>query len=521
MTASLGALCETAPVAGNERANVADLVRAAAAHRPDGVALVHLPETGIRTSTTWAALDADVDATAAGLRSELRLRTGDRVALALGATPAFVMAYFAVLRAGLVAVPLNTGCTAPEVSRLLHDADAHVVLCDDSTLTVAEEAVAASRRALVDPAGLDSVTAAGRRHRADADGRGGEDLAVLMFTSGTSGRPRAAMLSHRALLANLDQCRRLEPAPMVEDDVVLLVLPLFHIYGLNAGLGMVAATAATGVLVERFDPVATAGVLRDEGVTNVPGAPPMYIGWTAADQLDALRGVRLLASGASALPPSVQEQVRTAAGGTVHEGYGLTETAPVVCSTLASAEAKPGSIGRPVPGVEVRLVDEDGSPAVAGDPGEVLVRGANLFSGYWPDGTGGPGEDGWWATGDVAYADDDGDLFLVDRRKELVLVSGFNVYPREIEDALAEHPDVAEVAVIAVPHPYTGEAVKAYVVAREGSALTAADVTAHAATRLARFKRPTIVTLVATLPHSATGKVAKGRLRAPEVEELA
>jgi long-chain acyl-CoA synthetase len=507
-------------VAGTERANVADLVRAAAARRPDGVALVHLPESGPRTTTTWAELDADVDATAAGLRSELGLREGARVALALGSTPGFVTTYFAVLRAGLVAVPLNTGYTAPEVSRLLHEADAHVLLCDDSTLTVAEEAVAETHRALVDPAGLDSLTAAGRDQQPPAATRGGEDLAVLMFTSGTSGRPRAAMLSHRALLANLDQCRRLEPAPMAEDDVVLLVLPLFHIYGLNTALGMVAATGATGVLVERFDAVATAAVVRDENVTNVPGAPPMYVGWTAAEQLEALRGVRLLASGASPLPPAVQEQVRTTSGRTVHEGYGLTETSPVVTSTLASAEAKPGSIGRPVPGVEVRLVDEDGSPAADGDPGEVLVRGANLFSGYWPDGTGGPGDDGWWATGDVAYIDEDGDLFLVDRRKELVLVSGFNVYPREVEDALAEHPDVVEVAVIAVPHPYTGEAVKAYVVAREGSGLTADDVTAHAATRLARFKRPTIVALVATLPHSATGKVAKGRLRAREVEEL-
>jgi len=200
-------------VAGTERANVADLVRAAAVHRPDGVALVHRPETGDRTTTTWAAVDDDVEATAVGLRTELGLRTGDRVALAMGSSPAFVTAYFAVLRAGLVAVPLNTGYTAPEVSQLLHDADAHVVLCDDSTLAVAEEVVAESDRALVDPAGLDSVTAAGRGHRADGDGRGGEDLAVLMFTSGTSGRPRAAMLSHRALLANLDQCRRLEPAP--------------------------------------------------------------------------------------------------------------------------------------------------------------------------------------------------------------------------------------------------------------------------------------------------------------------
>ena len=162
------------------------------------------------------------------------------------------------------------------------------------------------------------------------------------------------------------------------------------------------------------------------------------------------------------------EQVHTEVGRPVYEGYGLTETAPVVSSTLASAEVKAGSIGRPVPGVEVRLVDEAGTEVAEDDPGEIVVRGANLFSGYWPDGSGGPDADGWWATGDVAYADDDGDLFLVDRRKELVLVSGFNVYPREVEDVLAEHADVAEVAVIAVPHPYTGEAVKAFVVPRDG-----------------------------------------------------
>ena len=497
-------------------ANVADLVRAAAARRPGGVALVHLPTVGARTATTWSALDADVDATAAGLRTALGLHEGDRVALAMANTPAFVTSYFAMLRAGLVAVPLNIGYTAPEIARLLAEADVKVVLCDDSTLTVVEEAVAGSHRVHIDPAGLDAVTAAGRGSAAPTADRGGEDLAVLMFTSGTSGRPRAAMLTHRALLTNLEQCLALEPTPMGEDDVVLLVLPLFHIYGLNTGLGMVAATAATGVLVERFDPVGTAALVQSESVTNVPGAPPMYVAWAAAEAYEELRGVRILASGASSLPPAVLEQVQTAVGITIREGYGLTETAPVVTSTLASPVVKAGSIGRPIPGVQVRLVDEGGTDVLDDDAGELWVRGANLFSGYWPDGSGGPDPDGWWATGDVAYADQDGDLFLVDRRKELVIVSGFNVYPREVEDALAEHPDVAEVAVIAVPHPYTGEAVKAFVVPRDGAALQPEDVTAHAATRLARFKRPTIVTLVAALPHSATGKVAKGKLRESE-----
>jgi long-chain acyl-CoA synthetase len=172
----------------------------------------------------------------------------------------------------------------------------------------------------------------------------------------------------------------------------------------------------------------------------------------------------------------------------------------------------------PIPGVELRLVDEEGEDVQDDDAGEIWVRGDNVFSGYWPDGTGGPDEHGWYATGDVAYADEDGDLFLVGRRKELILVSGFNVYPREIEDAIGEHPDVLESAVVGVAHPQTGEAVKAYVVARPGATLTAEEVTAHAADRLARFKQPTIVELVAELPHSVTGKVAKGRLRDADSE---
>jgi long-chain acyl-CoA synthetase len=227
--------------------------------------------------------------------------------------------------------------------------------------------------------------------------------------------------------------------------------------------------------------------------------------------------VRILASGASPLPGTVLEKIRTAAGVVINEGYGLTETAPVLTSTLGTGRAKPGSVGRPIPGVELRLLDESGAEVTEDDPGEISVRGKNLFSGYWPDGSEGPDALGWYATGDVAYADDDGDLFLVDRRKELVLVSGFNVYPREIEDVIAEHPDVAETAVIGLPHEYTGEAVKAYVVARPGTSLTPDDVLRHCAERLAKFKRPTVVEVVAELPHSATGKVAKGRLRAREI----
>jgi long-chain acyl-CoA synthetase len=231
------------------------------------------------------------------------------------------------------------------------------------------------------------------------------------------------------------------------------------------------------------------------------------------DLRDAFTSVRLAVSGAAPLPADVLTRFAAAAGVQIYEGYGLTETAPVLTTTLCSPAPKPDSIGRPIPGIELRLVDDAGDEVDEDDPGEIVVRGANVFAGYWPDGSGGPDPAGWFRTGDVAYADTDGDLFLVDRVRELILVSGFNVYPREVEDVIALHPDVAEVAVIGVPHPYTGETVRALVVPRDGAVVDADSIIDFAATRLARFKCPTSVEIVPELPHSGIGKVAKGKLR--------
>ena len=497
--------------------NLADLVRAAAERRPDAVAFVH---RGSRT--TWAEVDASVDAAAAGLLA-LGLVAGDRVGVQLGNTLDFPVAYFGVLRAGLVAVPLNPGYTRDELAHVLGDSGARALVTARTTAetaTAVASDLAALEHVLVagggePPAGAvawDSLLAAGSGPVASTGAD--EDLAVVIYTSGTSGRPKGAMLPHRALLANLEQGRRIDPPVITADDVVLLVLPLFHIYGLNAALGAVAREAATGVLVERFDPVETLAEIRREGITSLVGAPPMYVAWSMLPDVgDAFSTVRVALSGAAPLPGAVLHRVLDITGHHVFEGYGLTETAPVLTSTLMSEVAKPFSIGRAIPGVELKLVDESGAPVEDGDPGEIVVRGPNVFLGYWPDATEGPDEDGWFATGDVAYLDHDGDLFLVDRRKELVLVSGFNVYPREVEDVLDAHPDVAESAVIGIPHPYTGESVKALVVLREGARTSADDLIAHCAKSLARFKCPTSVEFVTELPRGATGKVAKGRLR--------
>ena len=455
----------------------------------------------------------------------LGLDKGDRVVVLAYNCVEWLEIYVALGRAGLVAVPVNTGYTRPELAHALSDSGARALVTTRSQAGTAQELRAelpALEHVLLAgtdtaPAGtttLDALVDGGRAAGPVPSVGAGEDLAVVLYTSGTSGRPRGAMLPHRALLANLDQGAQIDPPVVTPDDVVLLVLPLFHVYGLNAGLGAVARHGATGVLCERFDPVETLAEIRRTGVTSVLGAPPMYIAWSMLpDVQEAFASVRLALSGAAPLPPAVLHRMLDATGHHVFEGYGLTETAPVLTSTLMSEVAKPASIGRPIPGIELKLVDESGADVEEGDPGEIVVRGANVFLGYWPDASEGPDADGWFATGDVALMDQDGDLQLVDRRREMILVSGFNVYPREVEDVLLAHPDIEEAAVLGIAHPYTGESVKALVVLRAGARLSADDVIGYCARSLARFKCPTAVEFPTELPHSATGKVSKGRLR--------
>jgi long-chain acyl-CoA synthetase len=501
--------------------NIADLVRRAADTRPDHPALRWHDRV-----LTWAEVDQRVDDLAAALAALDLPGGGDhapRVAIGLPNVPEFAIATFAAMRANLVAVPVNPGYTARELAHLLSDSGAAVLIASQDV--VAETGEHAPRHTFT----LGELPQGGGP--VPPPTAGGEDIAVLLYTSGTAGAPKGAMLSHRALLANHDQLAALPSPPAGPDDVLLLALPLFHAYGLNSGLVATAYHAATGVLVERFDPADALDLIARHGVTVVAGVPPMYIAWSLMGErlAVAFKSVRLAVSGTAPLEPATADRFAAASGQPVHEGYGLTETAPVVSSTIGSPTLKPGSIGRPIPGVEVKLalagggevvVDgplddddyDDDSPGTPGtDPGEVLVRGANLFSGYWPDGRDGPGPDGWWHTADVAYADADGDLFLVDRLSELILVSGFNVYPIEVEQVLMAHPAVTEAAVLGVPHPYTGQTVKAFVV-RSGE-VTADELVAYAEKNLARFKCPTAIEFVAELPHSATGKVRKGVLR--------
>jgi long-chain acyl-CoA synthetase len=517
-------------------ANLAELLARAAAQAPGRTALV-AAVTG--QETTWGELDAAVSRLAHGL-SEQGLVAGNRVLIATANRPELVVAYLAALRARLVAVPVNPRSATGELLRMVTDCGARLVIADSSTITAARSVVAGLQSALdsADPelrtrttvprlVALDCIPEPGEVEFAallDASpeelppARDPEALAVLLYTSGTTSIPRAAMLSHRALVANVEQAAAVDPPMVAADDVVLGILPLFHVYGLNAVLGQVVRQQATLVVVDGFDSDGTLELIERHHVTVLPLAPAVFAHWRSVDNLaERLRGVRTVVSGSAPLSPELATEFAERTGITVHQGYGLTEAAPVVTSTLCSATVKPGSVGSALPGVSVRLVDDTGATPEGEDPGEIHIRGDNLFDGYWPDAAEGPVE-GWFATGDVGFLDADGDLFLVDRLKELVIVSGFNVYPSEIEEVLNDVDGVLESAVVGVPDQTTGEAVVAYL----RTALTHADdvddlerrARETCAERLARFKQPRRIEVVEELPRTVTGKVAKGSLRA-------
>jgi long-chain acyl-CoA synthetase len=498
-------------------------VAEAAADVPDRQALV---ESGGR-SLTWAQLEDEVARLATGLGAH-GVRAGQRVMIVVGNRIEFVTTYLAVLRAQVVAVPVNPRSTAGELARMMADSGTRLVVVDETALDAVRRALAELGPDVVAPTVVVTGAEPGGGEVALADLRADvvrpvpplpdpEKLAALLYTSGTSGLPRAAMLSHRALLANLEQVAAVEPPMMHGDDVVLGVLPLFHVYGLNAVLGGVLRHRARLLLVEHYDPQAVLDLIDDEACSVVPIAPPVFAHWLPDEHLrERLGPVRLVLSGSAPLEAEVIEKFTSITGIPVHQGYGLTEAAPVVTSTLCSKEPHAGSVGAALPGIELRLVDETWGQVEGEDPGQIQVRGDNLFSGYWPDGADGPDADGWYATGDVGFLDAEGDLFLVDRVKELVIVSGFNVYPTEVEDVIREVEGVADAAVIGVPDEETGEAVVAYVVPSRPMTHLDEAVRAHAIVRLARFKLPSRIEVVDELPLTATGKVQKGRLRGLE-----
>jgi long-chain acyl-CoA synthetase len=483
-------------------------------HPADRPALVSRDAT-----TTYGELRQRVARARRGLAG-LGLEPGDRMAVVCDNDPGFVTTYLAGLGAGLVAVPLNPQSADRELSRELDTVGARLAVVS-RPFTGDPPAWTSEVERVITPDELDS--AAGD---ADADtdpsvvDRADDDLAVLLFTTGTAGPPKAAMLSHGNLRANIDQLLAHPGRLQTPDDVVLGVVPLFHIFGLNVVLGVTLATGSTLVLVDRFLPQDALEIMAGHGITLVGGPPTLFAALTrtpdTGDSTRAFRAVRLAVSGAAPLPAVVADAFEARFGVHLHQGYGLTEASPAV-TTNVGLDAPTESIGAPLPGVEVRLVDDDGEDVLAGDSGEIWVRGPNVFAGYWDDADATRAalhRDGWLRTGDLAVTDDDGRLYIVDRAKDLIIVSGFNVHPVEVEDVVMEHPAVEEAAAVGVPDPDTGEGVKVFVVLRsDADAVDQATLQRFCAERLARYKVPDQIEFVDEIPRGFAGKLLRGALR--------
>ena len=511
----------------NRVVTVADFLRNSALNDPERIALIEV-ESGERIS--YSALDSRVSATAAALLEGglIPSRSGDRVAILMENSIEFAVSYFGIVRAGLVPIPLNPDYTSFEITEILELSEAKMLLVSAKCAELGAGSVPDSCPAML----CEEITSARESIRKlvkesirnltrKADFPVGfpqiapDDLGLLLFTSASDGSPKGVMLTHANLVSNVSALLDLRNPPIVSaEDTVLAVLPLVHVYGLNTVLTMAIAAGASVVILDRFDAVDSLNVISREHVTTVAGAPAMYLMWSRVPFVaTAMRPIRLLSSGGAPLPVEVFNRFEELTGMRIFEGYGMTETSPVIASTVVDSRARSGCVGLPISGTAIRIVAGSGEDSEFGDPGEIWVKGPGVFLGYWPDRDGGPDSQGWFGTGDIGYQDETGALHLVDRRRELIIVNGFNVFPREVEVALEELDDIAEAAVLGRPDSETGEGVSALVVLAPGSSATVEFISEAVAKSLARFKCPTQIRIVSNLPRSATGKIAKGRLR--------
>lgn len=498
--------------------NLAVLLRESAGSFPDKV-VARFPGGAL----TYADLDRRSDSLAAGL-ARRGIEPGDAVGLHLPNVPEFLVAYFGILKAGAVVVPMNPLLKSAEVAHQLGDSGARAVI---TWATFAEEAAAAA--AAVD---VDQVFVAGGEPGgpgipfqdlyAGPDGarpfaaRGLEDTAVIIYTSGTTGVPKGAELTHGQLYLNCDIPGRL--FGISPDDVMLAVLPLFHVFALSSVLNLVVRAGASLSLVPRFEPGVVLDTIGRDRVSIVAGVPTMFV--ALLGQLDQgaydVSSLRVAISGGAAIPAEVMDAFESRFGVTVLEGYGLTETAATTTFNRSATERRAYSVGKPIWGTELEIWDETGSALPRGREhvGEIVTRGFHVMKGYHrqPEATAEAFQGGWFHTGDLGYVDDDGFVFVVDRKKELVIRGGYNVYPREVEEALYGHPAVAEAAVVGVPHERLGEEVKAYVALKPGHAVTPDELVGYCRDRLAAYKYPRSVEVLDELPKNATGKISKREL---------
>jgi long-chain acyl-CoA synthetase len=467
---------------------------------------------------SYGRLD-ELTAQLAGLLRARGIEAGDRVGVMLPNVPEFAVAYYGVLRAGATVVPMNVLLKRREVGFYLSNPEAKLLIAWHG---FAEQALAGAEEAgveclLVEPAEFE-------RQLADADAveevtqRSGDDTAVILYTSGTTGTPKGAELTHSNLKRNVDVSIGL--FTIGAGDVVLGALPLFHAFGQTCGLNTAIATGACLTLIPRFNPAKALAIIERDHVDVFEGVPTMFSALLhdPASETTDVSSLRVCVSGGAALPVEVLRAFEERFGCVVLEGYGLSETSPVASFNHPDRERTPGSIGTPVEGVEMKLIDDDGAEVAAGEVGEIAIRGHNVMKRYWrrPEATAEAIDaDGWFKTGDMARVDEQGRYFIVDRKKELIIRGGYNVYPREIEEVLYEHPAVREAAVIGIPHAELGEEVAAAVALKPDAEASPEELRAYVKEQVAAYKYPRHVWLVDELPKGPTGKILKREIKPP------
>ncbi len=490
--------------------NLASILSRSAAADPTRTAIV-----AGDTALDYATLDLFARMFAGALR-DLGVAPGEHVALVLPNVPQFSVTFFGCHYAGNPVVPLNVLLTEDELAYHLADSEAVAVVAWDHFLPTAQAAAARTssvRRVLVAkadlgdlsaPAGVDNLTAVVMTATAldSARATAPDDTAVVLYTSGTTGRAKGAELTHANLLANARVPEQL--VGLDAGTVALVALPLFHAFGMTVMHNAVLAVGGTLVLQPRFTAGDAVALIERHRVTFFGGVPTMYIALLHETGAD-LSSLQWCVSGGAPMPAEVMAEFEARFGVTLLEGYGLSETSPVASFTVPDRPRTPGSIGYPVPGVEMTLID-----------GEICVRGNNVMKGYWrnPGATATAIVDGWFRTGDIGVVDEHGAYRIVDRKKDLIIRGGYNVYPREVEEVLHRHPAVAQAAVVGIPHARYGEDVKAVITLKAGATATPEEIVAWSKAHLASYKRPRTVEIRDSLPVGPTGKVLKAALRA-------
>jgi len=494
--------------------NLATTLTTTAAKTPDQAALTI---DGLNIS--YAQLHG-MAATLAGELRQAGIGPGDRVAIILPNVPAFPVAFYAILLAGGTVVPMNPLLKAGEIDYFFTDSGAKIAFVWPDVVAEATKGTANSGTRIVQcgPTGPVKGALEGGAPLTEPVDRDDNDTAIILYTSGTTGRPKGAELTHRNIYLNALRCandiQHIEP-----DDIVMGCLPLFHVFGLVVGLSASVIAGSTLALIPRFDPAKAIEVIGKERVSIMQGVPTMYaaiLGHPDGDTMDAT-SLRTCVSGGSAMPLEVMRAFEEKFGTVILEGYGLSETSPVASFNMMDRERKPGTIGIAIPGCEMRCVDADGTEVPVGEVGEIAIRGDNVMKGYWnkPEATAEAIPDGWFRTGDLATMDDEGYFTIVDRKKDMIIRGGMNVYPREVEEVIYTPPDVIEVAVVGVPDDLMGENVAAAVALREGSTATPEEIIAFAKERIAAYKYPRQVWVVPELPKGPTGKILRREVAPP------